>query len=150
MNNNNNKNLTNTEEGFTLIEVLISIVVLAIGLLSLNAMQMTAMNGNAGAVRLTGGVNWASDRVETLLNLPYNDTLLDSGTHDPENDGADNDSDGTTDEDDEDGVVGYQVEWTVQDDTPLAGSKTITVTVNRNFRGVARHVTFENIRSSAF
>ena len=139
-----------THEGFTLIEVLISIVVLAIGLLSLNAMQLAAIRGNADANSLTTETNWAADKAETLMGLSYNDPLIDNGVHDPENDGQDNDGDGITDEDDEDGVEEFNVEWTVWDDTPIKSTKTIQVTVSRNVHGVTKRVTISTIKSSVF
>jgi len=139
------------ERGFTLIEVLVAIMFLTIGLLSLNAMQVSSINGNADAIRLTTATNWASDQVETLLNLPYSNSLLSSGTHDPENDGVDNDGDGATDEDDEDGVEGYQISWVVTNNPGgVPNIKQITVTVTKNMRGATRTVTLNTIKPAIY
>jgi len=64
------------QAGFSLIEVMIALVVLTVGILSLQTMQITAIQGNATAQRLTTGSTWAADRVERLTSLDYNDPLL--------------------------------------------------------------------------
>ncbi len=55
------------EKGFTLIESMIAILVLVIGILSLNAMQTSSIRGNATANRITTGTSWAQEQVEDLL-----------------------------------------------------------------------------------
>jgi len=82
--------------GFTLIEVMVALVVLTVGILSLQRMQVSAIQGNATAQRLTSGTSWAADRAERLFSLPYNDPLLndsdgDGTNQDPDGDGGDND-----------------------------------------------------------
>jgi len=64
------------EAGFTLIEVIIALAILTIGILSVNAMQITAINGNATASRLTIASTWAGDQVERLMALDYDDIAL--------------------------------------------------------------------------
>jgi type IV pilus modification protein PilV len=69
------KHLTN-QNGFTLIESVVAIAILTIGILTLYTMQVSAINGNATASRLTIASTWASDRVERLMALDYDDTAL--------------------------------------------------------------------------
>lgn len=69
------KHLTN-QSGFTLIESVVAIAILTIGILTLYSMQVSAINGNATASRLTIASTWAGDRVERLMALDYEDTAL--------------------------------------------------------------------------
>jgi type IV pilus assembly protein PilV len=79
--NKNNKN----KNGFSLIEVLIGLVLLAIGLLAIAGMQITSVRGNFFSSNLTQAAILAQDRLETLRNLPYGDAALSAGLH---NDGV--------------------------------------------------------------
>ncbi len=62
--------------GFTLIEAVIALVVLSIGVLSLQRMQLTTIRGNGDAQSITAAATRAADRVERLTALPYSDPLL--------------------------------------------------------------------------
>jgi type IV pilus assembly protein PilV len=62
--------------GFTLIEVMLSVMVLSVGLLAIGSMQIKAINGNTHATRLTEGSTWAQNMIERLMSLPYNDPAL--------------------------------------------------------------------------
>jgi type IV pilus assembly protein PilV len=117
---------------FTLIEVLIAMTIFAVGILGVAAMQLTSVRGNTSAANVTANTFIGEDRVETLMSAAYNSGTLGSGpqtfaTQDV--DGIDNDVDGTTDEAGETGPV--TVSYIVEDDTPVARSKTITYTVTR-------------------
>ena len=72
-------------KGFTLIEVLIGLVILAVGLLGVGAMQVSAVKGNFFSRYLTQASYVGQDRLEFLDTLPINDPLLDAGNH---NDGS--------------------------------------------------------------
>ncbi|MGD8991823.1 MAG: type IV pilus modification protein PilV [Desulfobacterales bacterium] len=63
--------------GFTLIEVLISMAIFAIGILAVTTMQMRSINQNASARLQTEATNLAADWMEQLLALPYDDPWLD-------------------------------------------------------------------------
>ena len=60
------------ERGFTLIEVMVAVLLLALGLSALAAMQITAITINARANGMTRLVTMAQERLELLLALPYN------------------------------------------------------------------------------
>ncbi|WP_020587600.1 type IV pilus modification protein PilV [Desulfobacter curvatus] len=114
------------DRGFTLIEVLIAMLVLAIGILALNTMQTSSIQGNTTANKLTTASTLAGNVYERLLNVSYDDSTMDPATNphsDTEftglqlpshissvswnvtewtnTDGTDNDGDGVTDESDE-------------------------------------------------
>lgn len=61
------------KKGFTLIEVLVGLVILAIGLLAIAGMQLTSVKGNFFSSNLTQASVLAQDRLEILRNLPWAD-----------------------------------------------------------------------------
>lgn len=122
--------------GFTLIEVLVSIVILSIGLVALSLMQVRAVKGNATGSAITQ-LSWvAMDRIEFLQNLSYDELVaLDQGTAgelglddgsvaklSKTADGKSNDAD----------YPGFTVVWNVADDTPGADSVAVRVFVIRD------------------
>jgi type IV pilus assembly protein PilV len=60
-----------SEEGFTLIETMIALVVLSIGLIALAGLQISAIRGNTLSKRMTTAVSIANARVEQIKNMPY-------------------------------------------------------------------------------
>lgn len=69
------KNKSN-QEGFTLIEVLTAMVVLTIGILSMYAMQITAIRGNSNANQITTASNLALSQIEEILAWDSSDGRL--------------------------------------------------------------------------
>ena len=63
----------NDDNGFTIIEVLVVMAVLAIGILAVMTMQITAANSNSNARRLTDASNYLSSEFELLMLEPYGD-----------------------------------------------------------------------------
>lgn len=63
-------------QGFTLIETVVAMVILTIGILALYSMQTTSVRFNATASVLTTSSSWASDRIERLLALDFDDQQL--------------------------------------------------------------------------
>ena len=76
-----NKAIAGTK-GFTLIEVVIGLIILAIGLLGIAAMQVTATKGCYFSSNVTQATFFAQDKLEHLKNLSYSDSDLGSGQHD--------------------------------------------------------------------
>jgi len=70
------------KKGFTLIEVLIGLVLLAIGLLAIAGMQITSIKGNFFSANMTQASILAQDRLEALKQLDYSHPALNVGTHD--------------------------------------------------------------------
>jgi type IV pilus assembly protein PilV len=66
--------------GFTLMEIMLSVMVLSVGLLAIGSMQVKAINGNLHATRLTEGSTWAQNTIERLMSLPYGDQALQDTT----------------------------------------------------------------------
>ena len=70
-----------SESGFTLVEMLIALVVIAVGILAVGQMFP---NGSRAQVRdhlLTGANNYAQARIEDLSAKTWNDTALTVGRH---------------------------------------------------------------------
>lgn len=69
---------TRAQHGFTLLEVMIALTIFAVGILAVSAMQINAINQNAGARMQTEATTMASDAMERLLALPYDHSQLDA------------------------------------------------------------------------
>ncbi len=67
--------------GFTLIEVLVGLVILAIGLLAIAGMQITSVKGNFFSSSLTQASVLAQDRLEILRSLAWGHADLAGGAH---------------------------------------------------------------------
>ena len=132
-------------EGFTFIEVLIALAIFSIGILGVAAMQTSSTRGNSVAGRVTSNVSWATDRVEKLMALPYDNANLMPGNYSvaAATDGIDNNSDGQIDEAGETGNI--TIQWTITNDTPVRWTRTIQITVTRTGPGGQRSVTLTQV-----
>jgi type IV pilus assembly protein PilV len=136
------------EKGFTLLEVIIALFILAFGLLAIASMQATAIKGNSQAMGLTEASTLAQDRMERFISLAYTDPSLNDPNGDNTNGldttgaGADNTFTWT----DPSGVV-YTAFWNVAIDRPIPNVKTIRMTVQWIDRGLTRRATFDFMKS---
>ncbi len=73
---------TENERGFTLIEVMVTMVILAVGLLAVAGMQVISIKSNTTSRDVTEASTLAMDRLEFLKVLPVDDDQLDEGEHD--------------------------------------------------------------------
>lgn len=126
------------EKGLTLIEVLVTMVVLAVGLLAMAQLQVSAINGNVASNNLTVASTLAHDKLEELKGLALDQPALadtDSSNNtslsNPVSDALDHqdannpiDSGGGTT-----GARSYTRVWNVANNSPLSGSKTVAVAV---------------------
>lgn len=118
------KEIIKNQNGVTLIESLIAMMVLAVGILAINSMHISATRGNSSGNRLTVAGATGENIYETLTNRSYSDPVFNVGAHSlneltgfvppgsvttatwnvtqwSNSDSLDNDGDGTTNEDDE-------------------------------------------------
>jgi type IV pilus assembly protein PilV len=117
------------QKGFSLIEVLIGLIFLAIGLLAIAALQATSIKGNIFSNNLMQATYVAQDRLEFLKYLPLDSPELQAGNYNP---------DPITIS----GVV-FNQSYTVVADGDL---RTIHYTVTWN-DGLNHNITFSTIRS---
>jgi type IV pilus assembly protein PilV len=108
--------LVKKSEGFTLIEVMIALVILAVGLLGLAALQLTAIKSNAFSSEMTYATMKAQQYAEVFKSLPFADSNLTAGSH---TDPTPPTSKG----------VQYTIKWTVTDNVPATDMKSISITV---------------------
>jgi len=165
---------TDNQQGFTLIEVVIALGVLAFGILSIMLMQVAGIRGNSTANTITTESNWAADRIEQLINLDYPDPL-DAGYANHLL--SDRDGDGTDQDTNDDGIddnganfglddVGtltpgactpgaadhcaheglYDIFWNVAVDTPIVNTMTIKIIVIQN-TGKTNKVEFKYVKA---
>lgn len=71
--------LKHDHSGFTLIEVMITIVILFVGILAMGLMQVQAIKGNGAAFSRTSANDIALTFLEELKRLPFDDTNLTAG-----------------------------------------------------------------------
>jgi len=150
-----------TENGFTLIEALVAMVVLSIGIFSLYSMQLNGIRGNSKANTLTTAATWNADQVEQMIGVQYSDATV-----------KDTDGDGTNHDLDQNGIDErgnnfgldditiatadgnfatpdgrYLVLWNVAVDLPMPNLKTIRVHVLDQTNRLTKPVTFTYIKA---
>ena len=108
-----NKRQWASEDGFTLLEMLIAVIIMAIGLLGMAALQGTAMMGNNFGGMNTEATALVMDKIEEYGHTPYGSI-----------------SEGTTTESNLGTASQYTRATTVQFHTPINDVKTVTVTVS--------------------
>ena len=69
------------KKGFTLIEVLIGLIILAIGILAIAGMQIISIKGNFFSSNVTQATILGQEKLEELKNIPYTSTDLSIGEH---------------------------------------------------------------------
>jgi type IV pilus assembly protein PilV len=117
------------KKGFTLIEVLVGMIILAIGLLAIAGMQITSVRGNFFSSNMTQASILAQDRLETLRNLAFSDAALTQGAHN-------------------DGVIPGTIftrDYTV---SVVPGTTMLNIQVRVSWRDTSDHtITFSTVRS---
>ena len=110
--------------GFTIIEILFALAILAVGILGVASMQGSAVKGDLWAGQITRATNIAQDKIEALLSLPYDSVVSSQPVQ----------------------FGHYNVSWTVADDTPMTDTKTIHLTVAWTNHGLNKSITFDFLR----
>lgn len=154
------------EAGFTLMEILIAIAILAFGLLAVATMQAWSIKGNSQAIGITEGITLAQDKIEEFISLDYNHTDLsdtdnDGTTQDTApDDGVDDDGGnfgldnttgaGTAAADHTDSYGRYNIYWNVAVDEPINNVKTIRVIVEWTDRLATKRATVDFMKAEIF
>lgn len=143
------------EWGFTLMEVMVSLVILSVGLFGLASQTVSVIKANSLSDKITQATVLAEDKLEELKRLGYTHTQLNDTTSsnnppgvstDPQTNPSffTNPDHSDTNPTGETGTVtltsALKRVWNVANNTPAAGMKTITVIVGwqtANKSGVA-------------
>jgi len=125
-----NSIIRKNQSGFTLIEVMIAITILAIGILGVAKMQISAIKGNSYASGLTEATSFAQNKMEELVGIAYKDL----------NDGSQTGSGATN--------IQYDILWNIAADDPAPNAKHIRVIVQWQQRGTTRKVILDRIKAN--
>lgn len=77
------------QSGFTLIEVLIAVCILAIGVMGVCSMQIFGLKGNTASRQYTDYATLAMERMEILMAMPYANLPTDGANNGNTADGVD-------------------------------------------------------------
>lgn len=117
------------QAGFTLLEVMIATSILAIGILGIIQMHISAIQGNETAWKFTESSSFAANEIERLIRLSYDDDDFVDGSKTQEQ---------------------YNVSWTVTDTDPIPNVKKITMTVGWTDKGIAKTYISEYYKAVSF
>lgn len=143
------------QQGFSLIEILVALTVLAIGFLGVVTMTTSSTGSNAKAKAVTSAAAVAADRMELLMGLPYTDPLLLDTTGDgaaglrdpfpPAGMEIPNPAANPTDYQitSPDGL--YTIYWNVAGNFPTQNTKTVRVIVTTTGMGPQKTVYLESV-----
>jgi prepilin-type N-terminal cleavage/methylation domain-containing protein len=125
-----------TQSGFTLLEVLFAVALLAVGLLGLGLMQGHFAEGNARSRQITHATDIVANKIEELSNADSSDTDLNAGNHGPVT---------ITDY-----PLDYELSWTVTQDTTDTGDQILVIDIEVDWTtgGQPHNITFQWARST--
>jgi type IV pilus assembly protein PilV len=109
-------------EGFTLIEVLVAVIILAVALLGMGTLTTSIIANNHYADQVSSATTLAQDKLEELKSEDYSALSTSSDTQSI-----------------------YTRTWVVVTDSPEPGTKTITVNVSWGRKGKTRNVVLKTI-----
>lgn len=133
-----------SQQGFTLVEILISLVVFSIGIMAVTMMQGSSMKLNTHSGSITEATSLARSKMEDLLNRGYDDADL----KDTNTDSLAGLSAYCTDTADFHETSGrYDIYWNVAEDQPVNNAKTIQVFVKWTLQSGTKNVSFASIKA---
>ena len=101
------------KKGFTMVEMLVAIVVLALGIMGVSSVFPMSLRVAQKMKAIAKGTSYAHQKLEELRTLPYNNAELNAGSHSA--DTLENE---------------YIRQYWVDDNIPINGMKRIKVKVN--------------------
>jgi type IV pilus assembly protein PilV len=110
------KRLISRKEGFTLLEIMITLVILSISLMALAGLQVSAIKGNDFSKRMTTGLAIAQTKLEQIKRTPYANINSEPLTQVTVSSGSNRN-------------LNFHAQVTVNNNIPLQNTKTVNVTV---------------------
>lgn len=141
------------DAGFSLVEVMISMMLFAVCMLGLAKLQLTALHANMMARETTEAVSLAQGKLDELRLLPFaHPDLQDYDCEDDSGFAASGLSDiGTAADNHQTGVnalgQSYELFWNIADNVPTEGAKTIRMIVHWREKSVERQVKVDSVFS---
>lgn len=117
------------QDGFTFLEVMISMVIITTGILAVTLLQTSSIGGNSTANRLSTATTWATDQTEQYIAQTDYTQVVSGVTNTQDN---------------------YVVTTTVTAGTPLTNTSTVAVVVtkaDRTGQGGQRSITLSYIKA---
>lgn len=129
--------ITKDEKGYSLIELVISILVFAVGFLGVTKMEQHAIMGNSFSLQMSNSISIADSQVEYIRGLSIDDAQLSLGTHD----GGDFVYQG----------IPYSLSWTVSTTGlgPSVNSRSINIQIDWVEKGNDHSMVMNLIRSTS-
>jgi len=158
-------NLLSGKAGFTLIEILISVVILAVGILGVTAIQSASLNGEILSRNTDSALNIASDATDRMtsnsenisdyiggaygtpftVTLDMNDTNPSDNSERPTGAIASQDYDDLYNQMLDMDLSNAVLAVSLQNDTPVSGVDTATATVTWTYKGDTKQCVVTNI-----
>jgi type II secretory pathway pseudopilin PulG len=129
-----------------LLEVMIALVIMAIGLLGTILLETTTVTGNAYSRELQAATILAEDFLEQVKSMDYNNPDLSGLPADNPHQNAE--LNGIANPIDESGNNGgfYNRSWQVSDPGPIPNTKTVRVTVSWTIKGTNHSVALSTVK----
>lgn len=143
--------IISNQEGMTLVEVMVAMLVMGISLVALTTMQVSSSASNVAARKMGEANTIASRSLEMLMGLSYDDPLWDDVDGDgnaglEDKTAADADGNFMADY----GGQQYSVFWNVSVDDPIPNQKTVQIIANRTEMGINRAISLNYVRMRDF
>ena len=120
--------LLSKSKGFTLIEILVAVMILAVGIIAVSQLTISGMRVNTIVNQRMYARVVMGRLFEDLNNLPPDDPLVDDSDHNPNDlDDIDTTADHSQVIADSTARYSYQARWNVADNVPQLNLKTIRI-----------------------
>ncbi len=121
-------------KGFTLIELMVAMVVLAFGILGFMFLQTRSIEGRVFSREMNRCITLAQERMDRLMAADYDDPMLAAGTHPTVAEDTDGVNDGQLTMRFQNFI--YHIVWTITDNVPQNDCKKITITYSSFLKNV--------------
>lgn len=121
------------EKGSSLVEIMVALVIFGIGVVAAARMLPQSSARTTHSRNRTIAVNMAQEKIEELMSDGYKEADLTAGNHDDPGNPLSNHFNRT---------------WSITDDTPVAGMKSISVTVTYPPSGADSAATLRTYKTS--